>query len=256
VSGRLAGRYALVTGAASGIGRALAAGLAAAGARVHLNDLEPPESAFAELPAESRGLALAYDVSSTTQVTEMFSRLERLDVLVNCAGLTGWIDLADPSEETWDRVIGTNLKGTFFCSTAAARLMRPAGRGSIVNISSVVAIRGITGLSAYAASKGGIDSLTIQLACELAPAGIRVNGVAPGATNVERNLRDDPRYAKSWAPLVPLGRIAEPAEMVGPTVFLASDDASHVTGQTLYVDGGWTAAGAFPKTYVESAAGG
>ncbi len=98
----------------------------------------------------------------------MFAKLDRLDVLVNCAGVTGWIDLADPSEETWDRVIDTNLKGTFFCSTEAARLMRSAGGGSIVNISSVVAARGLGGLAAYAASKGGINSLTIQLATELA----------------------------------------------------------------------------------------
>ena len=94
----------------------------------------------------------------------------------------------------------------------------------------------------------------MQLACELAPQGIRVNGIAPGATNVERNLRDDPHYAEAWAPLIPLGRIAEPEEMVGPAVFLASDDSAHVTGQTIYVDGGWTSAGAFPPSYVQSAA--
>ncbi len=253
MSARLAGKVALVTGAATGIGRALAAGLAAEGATVHANDLEPPEATLAELPDERRGLALGYDISSTARIEEMFARLDRLDVLVNCAGVTGWIDLAAPDEETWDRVIGTNLKGTFFCSTAAVPLLRANG-GSIVNISSVVAIRGLTGLSAYAASKGGIDSLTIQLACELAPLGIRVNGIAPGATNVERNLRDDPHYAKAWAPLIPLGRIAEAAEMTGPAVFLASDDSAQVTGQTIYVDGGWTSVGAFPRSYVQSAA--
>ncbi len=252
MSGRLAGRVALVTGAATGIGRALAGGLAAEGAVVHANDLEPPYSTLEGLPAACRGLALGYDISSTARIGEMFGRLDRLDVLVNCAGVTGWIDLAAPDEDTWDRVIGTNLKGTFFCSTAALPLLR-AGGGSIVNISSVVAVRGLTGLSAYAASKGGIDSLTVQLACELASHDIRVNGLAPGATNVERNLRDDPNYAKAWAPLIPLGRIAEPDEMVGPAVFLASDDSAHMTGQTIYVDGGWTSVGAFPESYVESA---
>ncbi len=252
MSVRLVGKVALVTGAATGIGRALAEGLAGEGAVVHANDLERPESTLEAVPADRRGLALAYDISSTSQIEEMFGRLDRLDVLVNCAGVTGWIDLAAPDEATWDRVIGTNLKGTFFCSTAAVPLLRARG-GAIVNISSVVAHRGLTGLSAYAASKGGIDSLTVQLACELAPLGIRVNGIAPGATNVERNLRDDPHYAEAWAPLIPLGRIAEPGEMVGPVVFLASDDAAQVTGQTLYVDGGWIAAGAFPRSYVESA---
>lgn len=252
MSARLAGKVALVTGAATGIGRALAAGLAAEGATVHANDLEPPESTLGELPASRRGLALGYDISSTAQIGEMFGRLDRLDVLVNCAGVTGWMDIEAPDEATWDRVLATNLKGTFFCSTAAIPLLVVRG-GSIVNISSVVAIRGLTGLSAYAASKGGIDSLTVQLACELAPRGIRVNGIAPGATNVERNLRDDPNYANAWSPLIPLGRIAEPEELIGPAVFLASDDSAQVTGQTLYVDGGWTAVGAFPKSYVQSA---
>jgi NAD(P)-dependent dehydrogenase (short-subunit alcohol dehydrogenase family) len=251
-AGRLAGKVALVTGAATGIGRALAEGLAGEGAVVHANDLEPPESTLEALPADRRGLALGHDISSISQVEEMFGRLATLDVLVNCAGVTGWIDLAAPDEATWDRVIDTNLKGTFFCSTAAVPLLRARG-GAIVNISSVVAVRGLTGLSAYAASKGGIDSLTVQLACELARDGIRVNGVAPGATNVERNLRDDPHYAEAWAPLIPLGRIAEPRELVGPVVFLASGDSAHVTGQTLYVDGGWTSAGSFPTSYVQSA---
>ena len=152
-------------------------------------------------------------------------------------------------------MIDTNLKGTFFCSTEAARLMRAAGGGSIVNVSSVRRGRGrCRNSAAYAASKGGINALTIQLAVELAPRRIRVNAFAPGATNVERNLADDPSYLEVWAPLIPLGRVAEPEDMVGPAVFLASDESAHVTGQVLYVDGGWTVAGKFPETYVDSAA--
>ncbi|HEX4520827.1 MAG TPA: SDR family oxidoreductase [Gaiellaceae bacterium] len=251
--GRLAGKDVLVTGAARGIGRALALGVAAEGARVHVADIEPPDAILDSVPQDRRGLALTYDISSTVRVRELFGRLERLDVLVNCAGVTGWIDLDAPSEEIWDRVLDTNLKGTFFCTTSAVPLLRAGGGGSIVNISSVLAIRGITGLAAYAASKGGINSLTVHLAGELAPAGIRVNAVAPGATNVERNLRDDPDYAESWAPNIPLGRIAEPEELVGPTVFLASDEAAQVTGQVIYVDGGWTATSPYPRSYVESA---
>jgi NAD(P)-dependent dehydrogenase (short-subunit alcohol dehydrogenase family) len=249
VSGRLAGKAVLVTGAANGIGLALARGLAGEGAVVHVNDLEPPLA----LAAETGGLALACDVSDPGRIREMFARLDRLDALVNCAGVTGFIDLDEPSEETWDRVVDVNLKGTFFCSASAARLLRADGGGSIVNISSVLGARGMRNVAAYAASKGGVDALTVQLACELARHGIRVNALAPGATNVARNLRDDPRYPDVWAPLIPLGRVAEPAEMVGPTVFLVSDDSSHVTGQVLYVDGGWTVVGAYPSSYVESA---
>jgi glucose 1-dehydrogenase len=251
---RLSARTVLVTGAGRGIGRELALGLAARGAIVHVNDLEQPERTLGELPESCRGLALPYDVSRPEQIRQMFDRLEQLDVLVNCAGVTGWLDVADPSEETWDRVIDTNLKGTFFCSVEAVKLMRAKGSGSIVNISSVLAARGMRYAAAYAASKGGINSLTLQLASELAPYGIRVNAVAPGATNVERNLVDDPRYAEVWAPLIPLGRIAEAEEMVGPVAFLASDDSSHVTGQILYVDGGWTAVGAYPASYADGAA--
>ena len=146
LSGRLDGKVALVTGAGRGIGRALALGFAAEGALVHVNDLSDPSGVVADLPEAGRGLALAYDVSQVAQVRELFGRLDRLDVLVNCAGVTGWLDLGDPSEETWDRVVDTNLKGTFFCSTEAARLMRAAGGGSIVNVSSVVAARALRNL--------------------------------------------------------------------------------------------------------------
>jgi NAD(P)-dependent dehydrogenase (short-subunit alcohol dehydrogenase family) len=254
VSGRLEGKAALVTGAASGIGRVLALGLAAEGALVHVNDLEEPAAVHAELPAARRGLSLACDVSDVAAVRGMFAQLDGLDVLVNCAGIVGWTNVLEPSEETWDRVVDTNLKGTFFCSVEAARLMRGAGGGSIVNVSTVVAARGMRNMTPYAASKGGINALTIQLAVELAPDGIRVNAFAPGATNVERNLADDPDYAEKWAPLIPLGRIGEPEDMVGPTVFFASDESAFVTGQLLYVDGGWTTAGNFPQSYVEAAA--
>ena len=247
MSGRLAGKVVLVTGAGRGIGQAIALGLAAEGALVHVNDLEDPDATLAAMPEAQRGMGLRYDVSDTGAIREMFGRLDRLDVLVNAAGVTGWIDLADPSEETWDRVVDTNLKGTFFCSTEAAKLMRTAGGGSIVNISTVVAARAIDNSAAYGASKGGINSLTIQLSGELAGDGIRVNALAPGATNVARNLAEDPLYLEHWAPLIPLGRAAEPADMIGPAVFFASDDSAYVTGQVLYVDGGWTVAGAFPR---------
>ena len=177
----------------------------------------------------------------------MFARLDRLDVLVNCAGVTGWIDLADPSEEIWDRVVDTNLKGTFFCSTEAARLMRAAGGGSIVNVSTVVAARALRNLAAYAASKGGINALTIQLAGEFAGDGIRVNALRAGRDERRAQPRRRPAVRRAWAPLIPLGRVAEPEDMVGPAVFFASDESAYVTGQLLYVDGGWTVGGQVPR---------
>jgi NAD(P)-dependent dehydrogenase (short-subunit alcohol dehydrogenase family) len=244
----------VITGAASGIGRALALGFAAEGALVHANDLDDPGALLAELPAERRGLPLRGDVSDVAQVRELFSQLDRLDVLVNCAGVVAWSGALEPDEEAWDRVVDTNLKGTFFCSAEAVPLLRRSGGGSIVNVSTVVAARGFRNTSAYAASKGGINALTMQLAVELGPYGIRVNAFAPGATNVARNLADDPDYMEKWAPLIPLGRAAEPEDMVGPAVFLASDDSAYVTGQLFYVDGGWTSTGRYPESYVDAAA--
>jgi NAD(P)-dependent dehydrogenase (short-subunit alcohol dehydrogenase family) len=157
------------------------------------------------------------------------------------------------TEADWDQVVDTNLKGTFFCCQQAARLMLDRG-GSIINISTNCAELGVKNLAAYAASKAGVHALTKQLAVELAPHGIRVNTLAPGPTMVERNLRDDPRYDESWGRVVPLGRAARPEEMVGAAVFFASGDSSFVTGQLLFVDGGWTVAGRLPADYFEAAA--
>jgi NAD(P)-dependent dehydrogenase (short-subunit alcohol dehydrogenase family) len=249
---RLAGKVALVTGGSSGIGRAIALGFAREGALVHVNHVDDATDVLAALSEGAHDLR--YDVSDRAQVAEMFARLDRLDVLVNCAGITGWAPFLKTDTETFDRVLGTNLRGTFFCSLEAAKLMRAGRRGgSIVNVSSVVGARGMRNLAVYGASKGGIDALTVQLAVDLAPDGIRVNAFAPGATNVERNLADDPSYLTTWAPLIPLGRVGEPEEMVGPAVFLASDESAYVTGQHFFVDGGWTAVSPYPQSYVDAA---
>lgn len=248
---RLAGKVALVTGGSRGIGRAIALGFAAEGALVHVCHADDASEVVEQLPAGA--LDLRADVGDRAQVGELFSRLERLEVLVNCAGITGWTPFADTTEEAFDRVVDVNLKGTYFCSLEAARLMRQAGGGAIVNVSSVVGSRALRNLSVYGASKAGIEALTRHLAVELAPDGIRVNAFAPGSTEVERNLADDPEYVTRWAPLIPLGRVATPEEMVGPAVFLASGEASYVTGQCFFVDGGWTLVSPVPADYVDRA---
>lgn len=258
---RLENKTVLVTGASKGIGRALAVGLAREGADVVINyhtDTSGAGEAADEIAALGRRVrVLRADLRSVPEIRRMFEEIRqgpgRLDVLINNAAVTGWTSLFDTTEEQWDEVMDTNLKGSFFSSLEAARLMRESGGGSIVNISTNCVALGVKNLAAYAASKGGIHALTRQLAVELAPHRIRVNTFAPGATRVERNLRDDPNYDRTWGPLIPLGRTALPQDMVGTAVYLASEDSSFVTGQVFYVDGGWCIAGKLAEGYFEQA---
>lgn len=250
----LESKTALVTGASKGIGRALAIGLAQAGANllVHYNTDRDGASETASRIQETGCEARLYqaDLANVNEIRSMFDQVDSLDVLVNNAAVTGWTSIFEVTEQSWDQVIDTNLKGTFFCSLEAARMMRKTG-GSIINISTNCAALGVKNLIAYATSKGGIHALTKQLAVELAPFGIRVNTFAPGPTLVDRNLRDDPDYDQTWGKMVPLGRAAKPEEMVGAALFLASDASSYMTGQVFYVDGGWTVAGKIPTEYMD-----
>lgn len=263
MSSRLVEKIVLITGASKGIGRALAIGCAREGAHVIVNynsDRAGAEETAAEITALGRrALTVQADIARVKAVDRMFARARkvfpRLDVLINNAALTGWGGLFDTTEEKWDVVVDTNLKGTFFCSLAAARWMRETKTaGSIVNVSTNVAELGVKNLVAYATSKAGVHGLTKQLAVELAPFGIRVNTFAPGPTNVERNLVDDPNYRKVWGGVVPLRRTADAEEMIGPAIFLASQDSSYMTGQTFFVDGGWTVQGLIPAANLEKAA--
>ena len=260
---RLAGKTILITGASKGIGRTLALGCAREGGDIILNyhsDRDGAEEAAEEIRGLGRrAFVVGADLARVKQIDRMFAaarkQFPRLDVLINNAGLTGWASFFDTTEEKWDVVIDTNLKGTFFCSLAAARWMRDTKtRGSIVNVSTQCAQLAVTNLVAYGTSKAGIHGLTKQLAIELAPLGIRVNTFAPGPVNVERNLRDDPDYRNAWGAMIPLGRTAESEEMIGPAVFLASAESSYVTGQTFFVDGGWTVQGMVPASNVRKAA--
>jgi glucose 1-dehydrogenase len=258
---RLKDKTVLVTGASKGIGRTLAIGLAAEGANVVVNynsDQEGARRTASEIVALGRRtLVVKADIASVRQIQKMFERIraefDRLDVLVNNAGITGWAPLFETTEEKWNLVIDTNLKGTFFCSLAAAKWMAENSGGSIVNISTNCAELGVKNLVAYATSKAGIHGLTRQLAVELAPHKIRVNTFAPGPTQVDRNLKDDPDYDRSWGSMVPMNRTALPEEMVGPAVFLASEESSYMTGQVFFVDGGWTVQGKIPVAHMDKA---
>ena len=251
----LSGRTALVTGGGRGIGREIALELARAGADVAINYYEEPERAEgtrADIEALGvRAVALAGDVGNGADVQRMIdevvTRFGRIDILVNNAGTQTWTPFLDVTETEWDLVIRTNLKGCFLCTQAAARHMRDAGGGAIVNIGSGCNKVPFPGLVAYTASKGGIEMLTKVASVELAPYRIRVNCVAPGAVEVERTRLENDDYAGMWGAVTPLGRIGTPADVARAVRFLVSDDSGFVTGQTLWVDGGLFTQAPWPK---------
>ncbi len=241
----LRGRLALVTGAAQGVGKGIAIELARAGCTVAVNYLNDPEPA-SETVEQIRTLggqavAIRADVRSSRQVRRMLATLakqyDRLDILVNNAGTQTWAPLLQLTEADWDRDIDTNLKGSFLCLQAAAAWMKDSGGGSIINIGSGCNKVPFPRLVSYSASKGGIEMLTKVAAIELGRYGIRVNCIAPGAILIDRTLREEPRYASIWGKQAPLGRAGIPADVGNSVVFLASDAASYVSGQTLWVDG-------------------
>ncbi len=244
---RLRGKIALVTGAQQGIGRGIALAFAREGADVavnYLDDRVEAEKVMREVRATGqRAVLVQADVArptdAQTMVAQVLSELGGLDVLVNNAGVYPRVPFLEMRETDWDLVLDVNLKGGFFCAQAAARAMVAAGRrGSIINMASQ-AIRGAVRGVHYSASKGGVVAMTRATALELAPHGIRVNAIAPGLTDTAQ-----PRYGNNedelaaMARAVPLGRMAQPDDIAAVAVFLASDDARHVTGQTVHVNGG------------------
>jgi NAD(P)-dependent dehydrogenase (short-subunit alcohol dehydrogenase family) len=246
MSKRLEGDTALVTGASSGVGRGIALELARAGCRIavnHYSDAALAEQTVAEI--EKLGVetfAIRADVSSSDDVRQMFdqvvNRFNRLNILVNNAGIQTWKPLLELGESDWDRVIDTNLKGTFLCTQFAARHMKEHGGGTIVNIGSGCNKVPFPHLVSYTASKGGIEMFTKVAAIELGKYGIRVSCIAPGAIEIERTRLEDPNYAGTWGNITPLGRVGTPADVGEAVVFLASKEASFITGQTIWVDGG------------------
>ena len=247
----LKGRRALVTGANSGIGEAIATAFGSAGARVAVNYVVHPEAAdkvVAQIK-QSGGDALAVgaDVSDPSAVASMFATLDRtwggVDVLVNNAGIDGPRAVAWESElAPWRRVLEINLVGAGMCAREALRRMVPARSGVILNLTSVHERIPWTGYSAYTASKAGLSMLTKTLAQEAAPSGVRVVAIAPGAiqTPISQAVWSDPAAYADLLSKIPLGRMGKPEEIAQIAVVLASDVSSYVTGTTVFVDGGMT----------------
>ncbi len=266
--GRLDGRTALITGAARGLGAQIATRMAEEGAPVYVNDLS---LAAAQASADRiGGFALACDVSDSAAVSAMFDDLAgsagRLDILVNNAGIGGLegdnaareriarvaeamqrgevpeeslsSDVTDVTDASWHRMIGVHLDGTFYCCREGARLMLAQGGGTIINMGSIMGTFGRPGGAAYCAAKAGILGLTRALAHELAPRMIRVNAIAPGWIHTDMTDPLKPMHPMLEAQ-TPLGRLGDPDDIAWAAVYLASDEARFVTGQTLSPNGGW-----------------
>jgi len=250
----LESRVALVTGASKGVGKGIALELARAGASVAVNynaDSGGAEATVTEIHRIGReSFAIQANVAVAADVDRMFAQLvqrfPRLDILVNNAGVQTWKPLLDLTEVEWDRTIDINLKGCFLCTQRAARHMRERGGGRIVNIGSGCNKIAFPNLVDYTASKGGIEMFTKSAAVELGKHRITVNCVAPGAIEIERTKLEAGDYAGTWAKLTPLGRVGEPVDVGRAVVFLASDSAEFITGQTIWVDGGLFSKPAWP----------
>lgn len=241
-------KLAIVTAGSSAIGRHISAGLAQAGYAVALTHLagDPSANGLVEQIEASGGRALALAADAGDEADVAASHAAACDwagvapsVLVNNAGVQTWAPLLDLRADQWDHVMRTNLRGTFLNTQTAARAMVAAGHGgAIINLGSGCNKHAFPRLVDYTASKGGIEQFTKVAAVELGPHNIRVNCVAPGAIATERTAAEAGDYAATWAKVTPLRRVGVPADIVGPLLFLISDAAGFVTGQTIWVDGG------------------
>lgn len=251
---RLKDKNAIITGAGSGIGQALAVGLAREGARVVCADVNLPAAQQTARQIQTNGgaaLACGVDVSQRSQVETLVSAAStaygRIHVLVCAAGIATVRHFLDLPEDEWDRILNVNLKGLYLCGQTVARHMAQAGGGSIINITSQVSDIAQPDCAHYYASKGGAKQLTKAMAIDLARFNIRVNALAPGLTNTGMTKSTQADGEEQWTyrhkilDHIPMGRPAQPEEMVGAVVYMASDESSYMTGASLVVDGGYTA---------------
>lgn len=244
---RFAGKVVVITGAAQGIGRATAERFLSEGARVVIADInaERLEATAREIGSPDAVLPVVADVSRKDQVDALVAQAAaafgRVDVMVNNAGIAPVMEFLDVTEEVYDRVLGVNLKGAFLGTQAAARQMIAQGEGGvIINMSSINSGLANPNVATYAISKGGMNQITSTAAVAFAPHGIRVCGVGPGtiATEIIKGAFTERAGMDAILARTPLGRLGKPAEIAGVVAFLASDDASYITGETIYPDGG------------------
>src|SRR5258708_6643196 len=240
---RLDGKVALVAGAASGIGRASARGLAAAGAHVVCADVNDTQPVAAETGGEAIALDITDEAAVANTVRAIRDKHGRIDVLVSTPAVNVRKPLLNYSSDEFDKVIRLNLKGTFLIAQAVGKVMQEQKAGSMILLSSIRSVTVEPGQGAYAATKAGIVQMARELAAELGPAGVRVNCIAPGVveTPLTAPIKNNPDWYNAYSARNALGRWASADEMAGPVVFLASDASSYVTGAVLFVDGGWTA---------------
>lgn len=244
---QLTDKVALVTGGGRGLGRAIALAFAGAGAHVAVasRTREQPDEVAQEIRSRNRrGVAIEVDVTDSKSVAQMVETVRkefgRIDILVNSAG-AGWASrMVDTSDDVWKLLIDTNLTGTFYCCRDVARLMIEQKSGSIINLASVAGVKGPPGLGAYAASKGGVIMLTRVLALETVRHNVRVNAIAPGYFRTDMNaaILDDPEMGPKIVGRIPMRRVGRPEEIGPLAVYLASDQASYVTGEVYFISGG------------------
>jgi len=250
---KLDGKIAIVTGGAGGIGEALALGLGIHGATVVVSsrNQEAIDAVAKKITDESgnEAIAIASDVTDESSMANLVDKVVekygRIDILVNAMGMNIKHDAFEYPVEDWEKLFKVNVEGTMIACKAVGKVMRDQNGGAIVNLSSVRGIRGFTGgNSGYCATKGAVELITKALALEWAPHGIRVNALGPALviTPGTRHIAENPELAAKYAAAIPLGRIGMPEDMAGAVIYLVSDAAGFVSGQTIYVDGGLTAA--------------